>query len=129
MGKLATTAGLALALFGAAADRPGTPDYAYVAAPQYDSAAWRSGRERFPAGAAGMLVTAQGERQVAAGFYASLDPGISFHGLRILFAGKPTAAGPWQIWETAVAGGAPRQLTTADTDCIRPLYLPDRTSV
>jgi hypothetical protein len=125
MRKLAATAGLALALFGAAADRSLTPDYAYVAAPQYDSAAWRSGRERFPAGAAVMLVTSQGQRKLAADFYASTDPAVSFDGLRILFAGKRTAAGPWQIWETAIAGGAPRQLTTADTDCIRPLYLPD----
>src|ERR1035438_8610615 len=89
MGKLATTAGLALALFGAAADRPGTPDYAYVAAPQYDSAAWRSGRERFPAGAAVMLVTAQGQRKLAADFYASTDPAIFFDGPRILFAAAP----------------------------------------
>ena len=125
MRKLAGTVGLALALFGAVAERTGTPDYAYVAAPQYDGAAWRSGRERFPAGAAVMLVTSQGQRKLAGDFYASTDPAVSFDGLRILFAGKRTAAGPWQIWETAVAGGAPRQLTTADSDCIRPLYLPD----
>jgi len=72
-----------------------------------------------------MLVTAQGQRKLAPDFYASTDPAVSFDGLRILFAGKRTAAGPWQIWETAIAGGAPRQLTAADTDCIRPLYLPD----
>jgi hypothetical protein len=70
-------------------------------------------------------VTAQGQRQIAPDFYASADPAVSFDGLRILFAGKRTAAGPWQIWETAISGGAPRQLTTADSDCIRPLYLPD----
>ncbi|MGB9457307.1 MAG: hypothetical protein WCB12_14765 [Bryobacteraceae bacterium] len=125
MRKLAGTVGLALALFGAVAERTGTPDYAYVAAPQYDGAAWRSGRERFPAGASVILVTSQGQRKLVPDFYASTDPAVSFDGLRILFAGKRTAAGPWQIWETAVAGGAPRQLTTADTDCIRPLYLPD----
>jgi hypothetical protein len=125
MRKLAAIVGLALALFGAAADRPATPDYAYVAAAQYDSTAWRSGHERFPGGAAVMLVTAQGQRKLAPDFYASTDPAVSFDGLRILFAGKRTAAGPWQIWETAIAGGAPRQLTAADTDCIRPLYLPD----
>ncbi|MGA2274175.1 MAG: hypothetical protein ABSH00_11515 [Bryobacteraceae bacterium] len=125
MGKLAATVGLALALFGAVADRPGTPDYTYVAAPQYDGAAWRNGHERFPGGATVMLVTAQGQRKLAADFYASTDPAVSFDGLRILFAGKRTTAGPWQIWEVAVAGGAPRQLTTADSDCIRPLYLPD----
>lgn len=125
MRKLAATVGLALALFGAVADRSGTPDYAYTAAPQYDGAAWRSGRERFPAGATVMLATAQGQRKIAADFYASADPAVSFDGSRILFAGKRTAAGPWQIWETAVAGGTPRQLTAADSDCIRPLYLPD----
>lgn len=129
MRKLAAPAGLALALFGAVVDHSGMPDYAYVAAPRYDSAAWRSGHERFPAGAAVMLATAQGQRKLAADFYASTDPAVSFDGLRILFAGKRTAAGPWQIWETAVAGGAPRQLTTADTDCIRPLYLPDGRAV
>ncbi len=125
MRKLAAPVGLALALFGALADRSATPDYAYVAAPKYDGAAWRSGRERFPAGAAVVLATAQGQRKLAADFYASTDPAVSFDGLHILFAGKRTGAGPWQIWEAAVAGGDPRQLTTADTDCIRPLYLPD----
>ena len=94
MRKLAATAGLALALFGAAADRPGTPDYAYVAAPQYDSAAWRSGRERFPAGAAVMLVTSQGQRKLAADFYASTDPAVSFDGLRILFPANAPPPGP-----------------------------------
>jgi len=125
MRNLAGTVGLALAVFGAAADRPGTPDYAYVAAPQYVSAAWRSGHERFPAGAAVMIATAQGERKLAADFFATTDPAVSYDGSKILFAGKRTAAGTWQIWEAAIAGGAPRQITTADTDCIRPLYLPD----
>jgi len=125
MRYLAGAASLTLALFAAVADHSGVPDYAYVAAPQYDGAAWRSGRERFPAGAAVMLAAAQGQRKIAADFYASTDPAVSFDGSRILFAGKRTSAGPWQIWETAVAGGAPRQLTTADSDCIRPLYLPD----
>ena len=129
MRNLAGTVGLALAVFGAAADRPGTPDYAYVAAPQYVSAAWRSGHERFPAGAAVTIATAQGERKLATDFFATTDPAVSYDGLRILFAGKRTAAGTWQIWEAAVAGGAPRQITTADTDCIRPLYLPDGRAV
>ena len=125
MRKLAASVGLTLALFGAVAERPGTPDYAYVVAPQYVGAAWRSGHERFPGGAAIMLATSQGQRKAVADFYASTDPAVSFDGLRILFAGKRTAAGPWQIWETTIAGGVPRQLTTADSDCIRPLYLPD----
>ena len=65
MRKLAALVGLALGLSGAAPDRAVTPDYAYVAAPQYDSAAWRTGHERFPGGAAVMLVTAQGPRKLA----------------------------------------------------------------
>ena len=124
MRYLAGSVSLTLALFAAVADHSAVPDYAFVAAPRYDGAAWRSGQERFPVGAAVMLVTAQGSRKLAADFYASTDPAVSFDGLRILFAGKRTAAGPWQIWETAIAGGAARQLTTADSDCIRPLYLP-----
>jgi len=129
MRELATAFGLTAALFGAVVERAGAPDYAYVAAPRYDGAAWRGGRERFPAGAAVVLATAQGQRKLAADFYASADPAVSYDGLKILFAGKRTAAGPWQIWETAIAGGVPRQLTTADTDCIRPFYLPDGRAV
>jgi len=125
MRKLAALAGLGLALFGAVTERSGTPDYAYTAAAQYDGGAWRSGRERFPAGAAVMLVTVQGQRKLAADFHASADPVVSFDATHILFAGKRTANGPWQIWETTAGGGTPRQLTTADSDCIRPLYLPD----
>jgi len=125
MRKLAPLGGLAIALFGAAIERPSVPDYVYVVAARYDSVAWRGGRERFPAGATVMLATAGGQRKIAADFYASADPAVSFDGTKILFAGKRTAVGPWQIWETAAAGGTPRQLTTADSDCIRPLYLPD----
>ena len=32
---------------------------------------------------------------------------------------------PWQIWEIALAGGAPRRITSGSEDCVRPLYLPE----
>ena len=38
--------------------------------------------------------------------------------------GNETPKSPWQIWEVAVSGGAPRQVTAGSADCIRPFYLP-----
>jgi hypothetical protein len=50
---------------------------------------------------------------------------VSFDGKRVLFSGKEKSGAPWQIWEVAVAGGAPRRITSVEEDCIRPFYLPD----
>jgi len=96
---------------------------AYVETPQYDAAAWTRRAERFPGGAAIRLLP--GARPLAPGFAASADPEVSFDGARILFAGKRAAAEPWEIFEVARNGAAPRQITSGGGDCIRPFYLPD----
>ena len=107
-----------------AADAPIGP-FLYTSAPQYDPAAELKGLNRFPKGAAVILVSASGKQRIAPDFYASADPVVSFDGTQILFAGKPSADSPWQIWEAPAGGGAPRQLVHCRTDCTHPVYIPD----
>jgi hypothetical protein len=96
--------------------------FVYTAAPQYDRA---TEANRFPKGAAVMLVSPAGKQRIAPALYASADATVSFDGARILFAGKTSAASPWQIWEISAAGGTPRQIAACQTDCTHPLYIPD----
>jgi len=109
----------------AGAGRAALPAYVFTLAPRYEPKAWLGGRDRFPAGAALMFVSGQTRRKVASGLYASADAAVSLDGGRVLFAGKRTAAEHWQIWEAALDGGLPRQITSCESDCVRPLYLPD----
>jgi hypothetical protein len=95
--------------------------FVFTSAPVFDSGA----ANRFPRGAAIVLARGASRKRIAPGFYASADPAVSFDGSRILFAGKPTLNGPWQIWEVSVSGGDPRQLVHSPTDCTHPLYVPD----
>ncbi|HEY6392816.1 MAG TPA: hypothetical protein VIX89_16165 [Bryobacteraceae bacterium] len=101
--------------------------YLFTLAPRYEPHAWMEGGERFPAGATVYLASGkQRERRlIAADFSASADAAVSYDGARVLFAGKVAPAAPWQIWETTLGGGTPRRITSGDTDCFRPLYLPD----
>jgi hypothetical protein len=61
---------------------------------------------------------------LVAGFAATADPAVSFDATHVLFSGKRNADDHWQIWETAVNGGVPVQLTSCADDCVRPFYLP-----
>jgi len=72
-----------------------------------------------------MLVSGAARKPLVQGFQASADAVVSYDGARVLFAGKRDAASHWQIWETAIEAPAPRQITSGDSDCIRPLYIPD----
>ncbi len=101
------------------------PGYVFTSARRFEPKAWMEGRDRFPAGAALILVSGPDHRTLFPDFFASADAAISFDGSQVLFAGKRTAAAHWQIWEASLAGGTPRALTPADADCIRPVYLPD----
>ncbi len=101
------------------------PVFLYTAAKSYEPLAWMRGEDRFPSGAAIFLKNANEERALLPDFGASADPVVSFDGKRVLFAGKTHATDGWQIWETLLAGGAPRQITVGPEDCIRPFYLPD----
>ena len=116
--------GLATLLAGQAL-RSDLPPFLYTAAPRYVAAAWNQGGERFPGGAHLVLVTPEGRREVAPGFFASADAAISYDGQRVLFAGRPTRQDRWQIWQSDLVGGAPHQVVANSDACIRPLYLPD----
>ena len=96
--------------------------FLYTSAPQYDRTAESN---RFPKGAAVILVSESGKQRIAPALYASADATVSYDGTRILFAGKTAAGSPWQIWEAPAAGGAPRQIVHCPTDCTHPLYIPD----
>ena len=96
----------------------------YTSTPHYEAGAWLHGGERFPAGATVMVWRDGKSRPLVTGFVATADPSVSFDGTRVLFSGKRDAKSPWQIWEVAVSGGAPRQVTAGSADCIRPFYLP-----
>jgi Hydrazine synthase alpha subunit middle domain len=97
---------------------------AYTSTPRYDAGAWLHGGERFPAGATITIRQNGTSHALVTGFAATADPAVSFDGSRVLFSGKRDPKSRWQVWEVAVAGGAPRRVTTCSADCIRPFYLP-----
>lgn len=94
--------------------------YVYTEAARYVP----KGGERYPSGARLMLVHDGAEHALVPGFAASADAAVSFDGARVLFAGKQKSGEPWQIWETTIAGAAPRRVSAGNEDCIRPFYMP-----
>ena len=98
--------------------------FVYTQAPRYDAAAGLNGGERFPAGAKLRLVSNGQERDLVSGFAGSADACVSFDGKHVLFSGKQKSGDPWQIYEIAISGGAPRRITSGSKDAIRPFYLP-----
>ena len=94
--------------------------FIYTETPRYNAGAPGA---RFPAGAALRFVSNGQKRALVPGFAASADASVSFDGRRILFSGKQKPGDPWQIWEVAVAGGAPRRITARGEDAITPFYL------
>lgn len=102
------------------------PAIVFTAAPVYNSLSALHGGERFPQGAQLMILRGGHATPLVPGFAASADASLSFDGKTVLFAGKQSAADPWQIWSIAVDGGSPQRVLTASTDLIRPLWLPDR---
>lgn len=103
---------------------PKPPAYIFTQTPRYEPKAWLADQDRFPEGASLLLVQGDMVRLVAPGFHDSADATVSYDGTRVLFSGRLTGAAPWQVWEVALDGGMPRQITRCDGDCIRPLYLP-----
>jgi len=101
------------------------PPFLYTVAKHYEPLAWTRGAERFLSGATIFVHDSAGRHPLIPSFAESADPAVSFDGQRILFAGKPKAQDPWQIWELPLAGGEPRRITAGPEDCIRPFYLPD----
>jgi hypothetical protein len=102
-----------------------SPSLIYTVTKHYEPLAWMDGEDRFSSGANIFLRDAKGSHPLVPGFAASADSSVSFDGQRVLFAGKAKPQDPWQIWETALAGGEPRRVTSGTEDCIRPFYLPE----
>jgi hypothetical protein len=101
------------------------PPFVCTIAPQYTPDAIAKGQERFPKGATILLISGSKRQKIVPGFYASADASVSFDGASNLFAGRATAAKPWEIWEIGSSGGVPRRIVQCETGCSHPLYLPD----
>jgi hypothetical protein len=99
--------------------------YLVVEAQRGDPTAAERRTERFPSGSRLVLVSEDGRHEIAKGFFAAADPAVSFDARRLLFAGRENAKSVWRIYEVTLENGTPRALTSSDTDCIRPVYLPD----
>jgi hypothetical protein len=97
----------------------------FTAAPVYDSLAALRGGERFPHGAQLMVKRSGTAKRLAPGLAASADASVSFDGKTVLFAGKKQPADAWQIWSVSADGGESQRVMVADTDLIRPLWMPD----
>ena len=111
--------------FGATVGEPNASlTYIFTETPRYEPKAWLEDRDRFPEGAHLILVEGDMIRLLAPGLHDSADATVSYDGRRVLFSGRTTTAGPWQVWEVKLDGGMPRQITRCDSDCVRPLYLP-----
>jgi hypothetical protein len=109
--------------FLAASSQPSLPDVIVTAASAYQPLAALRGEERFPKGAQLLLVHDGSAKPLAPQFWASADANISFDGLRVLFAGKPTQGDHWQIWEMKLRGRMLQKLFAGPDDAIRPMYL------
>ena len=110
----------------ATAESQETSTVLFTAAPVYESLAALQGEERFPQGTRVMVQRGGGRPEPLVPDLAwSADPSVSFDGKRVLIAGRQTAAEPWQIWQVGVDGSAPRRVLAADSDLIRPLWMPD----
>ncbi|HTV83399.1 MAG TPA: hypothetical protein VME18_12170 [Acidobacteriaceae bacterium] len=124
---LALTCGFASQPRPAAAATQPVPNIAiiFTAAPVYDSLVALRGGERFPRGAELMLLRDGHITPLVSELAASADASVSFDGKTVLFAGKKNVDDPWQIWKMALDGGQPQLALAAQTDLIRPMWMPD----
>jgi len=99
-------------------------DFIVTAAPVYAPLAELRGEERFPKGAQLLLVHEGKAEPLVKDFAASADASVFFDAMFVLFAGKKTAADPWQIWEMTLSDRSVRRVITTEGDAERPLYLP-----
>jgi hypothetical protein len=68
---------------------------------------------------------AKSVRVLSSGLIAAGEPRVSYDGLRIVFSGKRTSEGDWQIYETRTTGGTIKCLTTAAGGAMNPALLGD----
>ena len=111
-------------LLGSEDERPRNISLLYTSTPRYEPLAWLEGADRFPQGATVFVKVNGLAKPLVTEFFASADANLSFDAKTILFSGKKQARDHWQVWESPVGGGTPRQITHCDDDCIRPLYVP-----
>lgn len=57
-------------------------------------------------------------------FESACYPEVSYDGSKILFSGRITKEEHWQIFEMNIRSHESRQVTSSETDCIDPVYLP-----
>ncbi len=74
-------------------------------------------------GARIVVVYPDGRRRVLTeGFHTACDPEVSFDGTTLLFAGKRTTHGTWNIFEIGADGQGLRQITAKMGNCRSPVY-------
>jgi hypothetical protein len=85
--------------------------------------------QRYPAGSRVVLVSdpsdVQRVRVLSKGLVAAGNPVLSACGEWMLFSGKADATAEWQIYETRLKAGKPRQVTTMIGGAMDAAYLPD----
>jgi hypothetical protein len=92
--------------------------------PEYKPLAALDGGERFPQGARLLRIENGAAVPLVPDFASSTDASVSFDAKSVLFAGKKSAADPWQIWELTLADRSVRKVIDSAADAVRPLYLP-----
>ncbi|MCH7601962.1 MAG: PD40 domain-containing protein [Planctomycetes bacterium] len=68
----------------------------------------------------------QSVQVISDGFVSVADPSFSHDGERLLFSGTRQPNQPLQIWELGSGEPQPRQVVQSDTDCINPIFMPNR---
>ena len=119
---------LVVLLCGFSADTAEVPALPIIvtSAPAYDALAALHGGERFPKGAQLLLVRDGKVEPLVTSFAATADASVSFDAKTVLFSGKKAETDCWQIWELTLADRSVRQVTTGDSEAVRPLYLPGK---
>ncbi|MGC9999694.1 MAG: hypothetical protein ABSE21_06315 [Bryobacteraceae bacterium] len=78
--------------------------------------------EAFTGARIALLSPAGAVKVLTAGFQSAADPSVSWDAKKILFAGRKTAANPWQIYEMNADGSGVRQMVDVPWDCRQPIY-------
>ena len=63
-------------------------------------------------------------RKLTPHFYAVADPRVSSDGKTLLFSGKTSSGGRWQIWTVGITSDRAQQLSHCPGDCLRAAFLP-----
>ena len=101
---------------------PFAPGYSGIVYTKF-ATAHAVGKPAFGGGGRLVLLEKTGATRVLTpGFQSAADPAVSFDGKRILFAGKKTSGGVWDIFEMHADGSGLRQITRNSGNCRHPMY-------